>query len=87
MVTPKPVSSGGRVKYESVYTGSDKILVGYISGLGKIRAGVFRFYGYRINPTGLEHIFLGYFFFCQNKKIQHIYYLKLFVFNEKVFEL
>ena len=51
-----------------VYTGSGKIRVGYISGSGKIRAGVFRFYGFRINPTDLERPFLGYFFFCQNKK-------------------
>ena len=51
-----------------VYTGSSKIRIGCISGSGKIRAGVFRFYGFRINPTGLERLFLSYFFFHQNKK-------------------
>jgi len=74
-----------RLNTSRVYTGLGKIRIGCISDLGKIRAGVFRFYGFRINPTGLERLFPGLFLFL-SKKIEHIYYLKLFVFNEEVFE-
>ena len=63
-----------------VYTGSGKIWVECISGSDKIRvgcirirkkhgSGIFRFYGFRINPTGLVRLFLGYFVFCRNKKL------------------
>jgi len=59
-----------------VYTGSDKIRVGCISGLGKIWIGCIlalqvsdQSNGFKINPTGLERLFQGYFFFYQNKKL------------------
>ena len=66
------VSTGGRVKY--LYSSLDKISVGCISGSGKIRAGVFRFYGFRIKSTGLEQLFYELFFFF---KIKHSEYLLL----------
>ena len=46
-----------------VYWGSGKIRIKCISSSGKMRAGVFRFYGFRINPTGLERLFCELFFF------------------------
>jgi len=49
----KPVSSNGRVKY-----GSD------IFSLSKIRTRVFQFY-----PNGFRALFVGYFSFCENKKL------------------
>ena len=55
----RPVNSDGRVKYK---LGVFRVRVEYGSG-------VFRFYGFRINPTGLERLFLGYFIFCQNQKL------------------
>ena len=43
----------------------------YGSGVFRVRvnyvSGVFWFYGFRINPTGLERLLLGYFVFCLNK--------------------
>ena len=51
-----------------VYSGSGKIRVGCISGSGKIWAGVFWFYGFRINPSDLERLFYELFFLCKNKK-------------------
>jgi len=52
-----------------VYTSSDKIQVGVFWVQVKYGSGVFRFYRFWINPTGLERLFFGYLFFCQNKKI------------------
>ena len=60
------VSTGGRVKY--LYSSLDKISVGCISGSGKIRAGVFRFYGFWVDPTDLGCIFFELFLFCQKQK-------------------
>ena len=51
-----------------VYSGSSKIRVGCILGSGKMRAGVFRFYEFRINPTSLKRLFSEFFLFCQNQK-------------------
>ena len=59
------VRAGG-LNTDRVYTGSDKIRVGCISGSGEIRAGVFRFYGFRINPTSLERLFLSFFVKIKN---------------------
>ena len=68
MLYVDPSIWAGGLNTGRVYTGSGIIRVGYILGSGKIRAGVFRFYGFRINPTGLERLFQSYFFFHQNKK-------------------
>jgi len=53
---------------DRVYSGSGKIWVRCILGSGKIRAGVFQLYKFRINPTGLEGLSLCYFFFLQINK-------------------
>ena len=53
----------GGLNMDQVYSNSGKIRVKCISGSGKIRVGVFQFYGFRINPTGLEHLFCELFFF------------------------
>jgi len=71
-VIPRSVSSDGRVNTDLVYTGSGKIRVGCILGSGKIRAGKFRFYRFRINPTGLERPFLGCFFFVKIKNSAYL---------------
>jgi len=68
----RPVSSGERVKYGLGIYGSGKIRVGCISGSGKLRAGVFQFYGFRIYPTGLECLFLSYFFFIKIKNSAYL---------------
>jgi len=53
-----------------VYSNSGKIRVGWVLGSGEIQAGVFRFYGFLVYPTGLEFPFRELFFFCQNQKIR-----------------
>ena len=58
-------SSGRRVKY-----GSGVFWVRVKYGLG-----VYQFHEFWINLTALEHLFLGYFFFYQNKKKNSIYLL------------
>ena len=55
-----------------VYTGSGKIWVRCISGSGKIQAGVFRFYGFRINTTDLERLFLVISFFVKIKNSAYL---------------
>ena len=47
----------GGLNTDRVYLGLGKIQIGCISSSGKIRAGVFRFYGFQINPTGLGRLF------------------------------
>jgi len=71
-----------------VYTGSGKIRVGCISGLGKIQVECISILRVLDQPNGLKAPFLWLFLFLSKlKKTQHIYFLKLFVFNEKTFEL
>jgi len=53
-----------------------------ISSSGKIQASVFRFCGFRVNPTGLERLFISYFSFFKIK-IRLIYCRKSSLFNEK----
>ena len=59
----------GGLNIGRVYSGSGKIRVECISGSGNTRADVFRFYGFWINTTGLERLFSGLFFFCQNQNL------------------
>ena len=66
-----------------VYTGSSKIRVRCILGSGKIRVGCISILRISDQLNGFRALFLGYFFFCQNKKTRHIYYLKLFIFIDK----
>ena len=55
-----------------VYSGSGKIRVGCISSSGKLRAGILRFYGFRINPTGLKRLFNELFFFVKTKNSSYL---------------
>ena len=57
-----------RLNIDQVYLDSGEIRVECILSSGKIRADVFRFYGFRINPMGLEPLFCELFFFFQNQK-------------------
>jgi len=77
------IQTGG-ANTDRVHSGSYKIWIGCISGSGKIKAGVFQFYRFRINPTDLKRFFSELFLFFIKIKIRHIYYLKLSVFNEQV---
>ena len=52
-----------------LYSNLDKILIGCILSLGKIRAGVFQFYRFQVNPVGLERLFSELFLFLQKNKI------------------
>jgi len=61
------VQAGG-LKTGRVYTGSVKYRSGVFRIQIKYRSDVFQFLGFWINSTGLDRLFLGYFFFCQNKK-------------------
>ena len=51
-----------------VHSSLSKIQVECILGLGKIQAGIIWFYGFRVNPTGLERLF-SEFFFGQNQNL------------------
>jgi len=65
--------------------GSGKIWIGCISNLDKIQVGCISVLRVSDQPNGFTAPFSG--FFVKIKKTRHIYYLKLFVFNEKPFEL
>jgi len=56
-----------------VYSCSGKIRVECISNSDKIRAVVFRFYGFQIHPTGLKRLFSELFlFFVKIKKLTYL---------------
>ena len=73
------------VNIGQIYSSLGKIRIGCIFDLGKLRVGVFWFYGFRINPMGLER--LSVVFFLSKLKTLYIRCLKLFIFNEKAFGL
>ena len=56
----RPVDSEGRVKYGLGVYGFGKYESGVFQVRLKYESGVFWFYGFRINPTGLELLFLGF---------------------------
>ena len=64
------------------YSGSGKIRVGCISGSGRIQVECISVLRVLDEPNGFRAPFPRLFHFLSKSKTRHIYYLKLFVFNE-----
>jgi len=62
----------GGLNTGSLYSDSGKIQIGCILSSGKIRTGVFQFYGFWVNQMCLEHLLVSYFSFVKIKILAYL---------------